>query len=56
MLMDIDKVIETNFIVLKPDMSLGDIMQNAVVKSSRNHFPVVNNENEFLGILTFKAE
>lgn len=52
MLMDIDKVIETNFIVLKPDMSLGDIIQNAVVKSSRNHFPVVNDNNEFLGILT----
>ena len=51
MLMDIDKVIETNFIVLKPEMDLGDIIQNAVIKSSRNHFPVVNDDNEFLGIL-----
>ena len=50
-LMDIDKVIETNFIVLHPEMSLGDIIHNAVVKSTRNHFPVVNDENEFLGIL-----
>lgn len=52
MLMDINKVIETNFIVLKPEMTLGQIVNNAVAKSSRNHFPVVNNENEFLGIIT----
>lgn len=51
MLMDIDKVIETNFIILKPEMTLGEIVNKAVVKSSRNHFPVVNDDNEFLGIL-----
>jgi CIC family chloride channel protein len=52
MLLDLDKVIETNFILLNPEMTLGEIVNNAVVKSSRNHFPVVNEENEFLGILT----
>lgn len=52
MLLDIDKVIETNFISLNPEMCLGDVINNAVIKSSRNHFPVVNEENEFLGILT----
>lgn len=52
MLLDLDKIIETNFIVLKPEMTLGEIVTNAVVKSSRNHFPVVNEDNEFLGILT----
>ena len=52
MLLDLDKVIETNFISLSPEMFLGDIVNNAVAKSSRNHFPVVNEENEFLGILT----
>ncbi len=52
MMLDIDKVIETNFIILSPDMKLGDILKNAVAKSSRNHFPVVNEEGEFLGILT----
>ena len=52
MMLDIDKVIETNFIVLTPDMLLGDIVNNAVAKSPRNHFPVVNDEGEFLGILT----
>ena len=52
MMLDLDKIIETNFISLYPEMSLGEIVNNAVVKSSRNHFPVVNNDNEFLGILT----
>jgi CIC family chloride channel protein len=52
MLLDIDKVIETNFVVLTPDMKLGYILKNAVTKSSRNHFPVVSKENEFLGVIT----
>jgi CIC family chloride channel protein len=51
MVLDIDKVIETNFVVLKPDMLLGDILKNAVSKSSRNHFPVVNDAHEFLGVI-----
>lgn len=50
-MMKIDKIIERNFISLTPEMKLGDVLKNAVAKSSRNHFPVVNNENEFLGIL-----
>jgi CIC family chloride channel protein len=52
MMLNLDKVIETNFINLSPDMYLGEVVNNAVAKSSRNHFPVVNDENEFLGILT----
>lgn len=51
MIMEIDKIIEQNFISLNPEMALGQIVQNAVAKSSRNHFPIVNDENEFLGIL-----
>ncbi|MFI1744506.1 chloride channel protein [Thalassobellus sediminis] len=51
MVLDIDKVIETNFVILKPEMLLGDILKNAVSKSSRNHFPVVNDEHEFLGVI-----
>jgi len=52
MMLDLDKVIETNFVILNPEMSLGEVVNNAVAKSSRNHFPVVNEENEFLGILS----
>jgi len=52
MMMDINKVIETNFIILKPEMTLGEVVNKAVAKSSRNHFPVVNDRNEFMGIIT----
>lgn len=51
MAMDINKVIETNFITLTPEMKLGDILKDAVAKSSRNHFPVVNENQEFLGVI-----
>ncbi|MFB9055969.1 chloride channel protein [Mariniflexile ostreae] len=51
MVLDIDTVIETNFIILKPEMKLGEILKNAVAKSSRNHFPVVNDYHEFLGVV-----
>ena len=51
MVLNIDKIIETNFIILKPEMTLGEILNNAVAKSSRNHFPVVDNNNEFLGVI-----
>ncbi len=52
MMLDLKKIIETNFILLYPNMNLGDVVTKAVAKSSRNHFPVVNKEKEFLGILT----
>jgi CIC family chloride channel protein len=52
MMLDINKVIETNFVLLTPEMKLGEIVKNAVAKSNRNHFPVVNDNKEFLGILT----
>ncbi|ALJ05298.1 chloride channel protein [Pseudalgibacter alginicilyticus] len=51
MVLDIDKVIETNFIILKPEMTLGEILKKAVAKSSRNHFPVVDNNHELLGVI-----
>jgi CIC family chloride channel protein len=52
MMLDLDKLIETNFVLLHPEMTLGFVVNNAVAKSSRNHFPVVNDDNDFLGILT----
>ncbi|GGD15327.1 chloride channel protein [Hyunsoonleella pacifica] len=51
MMLQIDKVIETNFIILKPEMKLREVLENAVAKSSRNHFPVVNKNGEFLGVI-----
>ena len=51
MVLDIDKVIETNFIILNPNMKLRHILKNAVAKSSRNHFPVVDDKHKFLGVI-----
>jgi len=51
-LMDIDKVIETNFTVLNPEMTLEDIIQKAVKKSKRNIYPVVDKDSyELEGII-----
>jgi CIC family chloride channel protein len=52
-LMNIKSVVEQNFVILFPDMTLGDIVQNAVVKSNRNMFPVVNRKTKSLeGIIS----
>ncbi|GAA4800671.1 chloride channel protein [Litoribaculum gwangyangense] len=51
MVLDVDKVIETNFITLNPEMKLREILKNAVAKSSRNHFPVVDEDQKFLGVI-----
>jgi CIC family chloride channel protein len=51
-LMDIDSVIETNFIPVYPTMNLGEMIQSAVVKSKRNIFPVVDpDDRQFLGVI-----
>jgi CIC family chloride channel protein len=51
-LMDIDKVIENNFITINPKMNLGQMVHEAVVKSNRNIFPVVNEKNNaLLGVI-----
>ncbi|XLS29425.1 chloride channel protein [Flavobacteriaceae bacterium M23B6Z8] len=51
-LMNIDRVLETNFIKLHPEMTLGEIVHEAVVKSNRNIFPVVSKDDgSLLGII-----
>lgn len=51
MMIHIDKIIETNFIPVNRDMTLGKMLKEAVSKSTRNLFPVVDEGNEFLGIV-----
>ena len=51
MMMKIEKLIETNFILIYPEMSMGEMLKSAVAKSKRNIFPVVDNEKRFLGIV-----
>ncbi|WP_458627915.1 chloride channel protein [Winogradskyella sp. PC D3.3] len=47
-LMDINKVIETNFIHITTNMMLGEIIKEAVIKSNRNIFPVIDDKNKTL--------
>ena len=52
MFMEIDKVIERNFLPVYPKMTLGDIVHKAVTKSKRNIFPVIGEKNgSLLGII-----
>lgn len=51
MMMNFNKLIETNFVTITADQFLGDMLKKAVTKSSRNIFPVVNDNDEFLGIV-----
>jgi CIC family chloride channel protein len=44
-LMDINKVIENKFVKITTNMNLGEIVYKAVVKSNRNIFPVVDQED-----------
>lgn len=50
-MMKIERLLETDFYVLKEYYTLGDIVRG-IEKSPRNVFPVINNENELIGILT----
>ncbi|MCK9321444.1 MAG: chloride channel protein, partial [Bacteroidales bacterium] len=47
---DKHKLVETNFIPLLYESNLRDIVE-AVQKSTRNFFPIVDKENKFLGIV-----
>jgi CIC family chloride channel protein len=52
-LMDLNKVIETNFIEVYPEMTLKMIVNKAIIKSKRNIFPVLDKENRLLeGIIS----
>ena len=46
-----DDIIETDFVKVSPDMTLGDIVRNAISESSRNFFPVVSEDEKLLGII-----
>lgn len=51
MMMTINKLIETNFKAVHPEMFLGDMLKKAVSNSNRNIFPVIEKDKQFLGIV-----
>ena len=50
-LLEIGEVIETDFIPLHINMTLGEIIREGVIKSKRSIFPVVDEEHYLKGIL-----
>lgn len=50
-LMNIRRLIETNFIKLNVDMTLGEVVRKGVTKSSRNLYPVLDANGRFVGII-----
>lgn len=51
-LLNVNHIIESNFIRVRPDMTLGEMVKKAVAKSTRNLFPVVNEDDELVGVIT----
>jgi len=49
-MMSVEKLIEKNFMIAKIDYTLGDLVK-VIAQSQRNIFPVVNDDNTFLGIV-----
>lgn len=50
-LMKMDEVIERNFRVLHPEMTLGEMLHSSVAKSNRNLFPVLDDEQKMVGVV-----
>ncbi|WP_394348973.1 chloride channel protein [Pareuzebyella sediminis] len=50
-LMKLDQVIETNFKTVRPSMTLGEMLHQSVAKSTRNIFPVVDDNEALVGIV-----
>ena len=49
-LLKVDNVIETDFVSVRPEMNLKEMVE-AISRSSRNLFPVVNDEGVLLGVV-----
>ena len=49
-LMNIESIVETDFLKVRPDMDLGEMVKT-ISKSSRNLFPVVDVNDELIGIV-----
>ena len=50
-LLEIQEVIETDFIPLHIDMTLGEVIREGIVKSKRSIFPIVDDQQHLRGVL-----
>lgn len=50
-LLSLENIIETDFKTLSPEQTLGDIVK-VISQSERNFFPVIDEENNFLGLIS----
>ncbi len=46
------EVIENDFLKVTPNMSLGEMVYNVITRSHRNLFPVVDNDQHFIGMIS----
>ncbi len=51
-LIEWDEVVEHNFTKIYPNMNLGELVHNAIEKTQRNIFPVIDKNNKFRGIIS----
>ena len=51
-MIELDSVIEKDFLPVTPDMTLGEMLMNAVTNSHRNLFPVLDESKHFIGVVT----
>lgn len=49
--MRLESIIEDDFVTINREMNLGEMLHTGVAKSSRNLFPVINDERELEGII-----
>jgi len=51
-MVELDRVVEKDFIPLHPDMTLGQMVKDAIMNSHRHVFPVLDSDRRLLGIVT----
>jgi CIC family chloride channel protein len=52
MRIELNRVIEKDFIPVYPEMTLGEMVYNVITRSSRNLFPVLDENKHLAGIIT----
>ena len=52
--MNIDSLIETEFLTLKPEMNLGQLV-NVIARSNRTLFPVLDDDGSLVGIVNMES-